>query len=163
LGSITYPWFWKKSLQKLKGYDSFAERFGVVYWQKFIPGNTADLRITVIGDQYVYGAWRNNRPNDFRASGSGRGDFKREVPEEVIKYCLEINHRFNFDSMAYDILFDKDKFYITEISFAYVDSFLFNCEGHYQADEMGPLYYIKGHVWPQELWVNWALKRAGIF
>jgi len=163
LPSITQSWFWKKVYQKMKGYDSTSERFGVVYWQEFIPGNTADLRITVIGDKFVYGAWRNNRPNDFRASGSGRGDFTRKVPQEIIKYCLEINHRLNFDSMAYDVIFDKDTFYISEMSYAYVDSFLFNCRGHYEMDENASLSFIEGHVWPQELWIEWALQRAGIF
>lgn len=157
---FTRPWLWKKVFQKIRGYSSHAERHGVVYWQKFIPGNSADLRITVIGDQYAYGAWRHNRPNDFRASGSGRGDFTSEVPLEALKYCLEINHRLNFDSMAYDIIFDKDRFYITEMSYAYVDSFLHQCRGHYTAEDNGSLSFIEGHTWPQELWIEWALRRV---
>jgi glutathione synthase/RimK-type ligase-like ATP-grasp enzyme len=162
LTQFAKPWFWKKIFQKFRGYDSHAERHGVVYWQKFIAGNSADLRITIIGNQYAYGAWRNNRPNDFRASGSGRGDFFREVPEEIVKYCLRINDRLNFDSMAYDIIFDKNKFYITEMSYAYVDSFLHNCRGYYKAEDDDSLAFIEGHVWPQELWIEWALKRAGM-
>jgi hypothetical protein len=152
---ITKPWLWKKIVQRLRGYESQAERHGIIYWQKFIPGNSADLRITVIGDCYAYGAWRNNRPNDFRASGSGRGDFVKDVPQEI-------NRRLNFDSMAYDILFDQDRFYITEMSYAYVDSFLYNCRGYYKVNDDGSLRFVEGHVWPQDLWIEWALNRAGV-
>ena len=160
LAQVAKPWFWRKVLQKVRGYHSHADRHGVVYWQKFIPGNSADLRITVIGDEFAYGAWRNNRPNDFRASGSGNGDFVREVPESVVKYCLAINRHLNFDSMAYDIIFDKDGFYITEMSYAYVDSFLHNCQGYYRTNEDDSLSFVEGNIWPQQLWVEWALKRA---
>jgi hypothetical protein len=88
------------------------------------------LRIAVIGDRYAMGFWRNNRPNDFRASGSGRIDYDRTVPEELVRYCLSLNKRFDFDSMAYDIIFRGNQFVITEMSYTYVDSLLYKAAGH---------------------------------
>lgn len=45
-----------------------------VYFQKFLPNNTYDIRITVIGER-CFGFIRYNRENDFRASGSGKIEY----------------------------------------------------------------------------------------
>jgi hypothetical protein len=110
----------------------------------------------VIGDRYAFGFWRNNRPNDFRASGSGQIDFERAVPETLLRYCIGVNRELGFDSMAYDILFTKDKFVITEMSYAYLDSAPYNSRGYYELVDDN-LVLRERHTWPQELWVEWAL------
>ena len=134
---------------------------GVICWQEYIPGNQADLRITVIGDRFAYGFWRNNRPDDFRASGSGLIDYEREVPKEVINYCLNINNELHFDSMAYDILFTNDSFVINEMSYNYIDKALFNAPGYYEKSINETLSFKNGHYWPQELWIKWLLIKTG--
>ena len=154
--SIFTPWFWVKVVQKITG----DERVGLAYWQEYVGGNEADLRITVIGDRFAYGFWRMNRANDFRASGSGRPDYQRPIPKEVLHYCLELNRKFGFDSMAYDILFGPGGFVLTEMSYAYLDSFLYNSSGHYELTDAADLEFREGHVWPQDLWTEWALIRA---
>jgi hypothetical protein len=113
----------------------------------------------VIGDRYAYGFWRNNRPNDFRASGSGRIDYERAVPEECLRTCIEINRRLNFDSMAYDVLFKNGKMVIGEICYGYNDDAPYNASGHYELRSDGELAFVPGHVWPETLWVAWALQR----
>lgn len=150
------PWFWSKVNQKKLG----NERLGVIYWQEFIPGNNADLRLTVIGDKYAIGFWRNNRPNDFRASGSGLIDYQREIPHEVIHYCLKINRELGFDSMAYDLLFTNDRFVIVEMSYNYIDRAVYNAKGYFELLPGGNLDFHKGNIWPQMLWIEWALYRA---
>lgn len=155
LRSITQQWFWHHIYQKIFNIES--DR--VVYWQEFIPNNEADLRITVIGDCYMYGWWRKNRPGDFTASGSGRPDYDREIPLEPLKYCLNMNRQFSFDSMAYDILFLNHEFLVSEMSFGYMDTYLYNIDGHYITDESGGLLFKKGHTWPQELWIDWTLRK----
>jgi len=130
-----------------------------VYWQQFIPNNEKDLRITVIGDRFAYGFWRKNRPNDFRASGSGLIEYDRPIPEGPLRYCLDLNRRFNFDSMCYDILFTREDFVLTEMSFGYLDVPLYKTPGHHVLSPDGQLSYVAGHVWPQELWIEWALHR----
>lgn len=158
LKSIFTPWFLQKIYSKLIGKVGYHMRFGAIYWQDFIPGNSMDLRITVIGDCYAVGFWRHNRKGDFRASGSGMIDYERHIPEEVIRYCLEINQELGFDSMAYDVLFTNDGFVINEMSFAYVDTAIFNAPGYYEKVK-NVLIFHPGHTWPQELWVKWALQR----
>lgn len=156
LGLLTLPrkmWFWSKVRQKL----SHDELFNVAYWQEFVANNPADLRITVIGDRHAIGFWRRNRPGDFRASGSGLLDYETAIPEAAVRYCIGLNCRLGFDSMAYDLLFRGDEFVIVEMSYGYLDKAVFDAPGHYALDDDGRLLYAAGHVMPQELWVDWAL------
>jgi glutathione synthase/RimK-type ligase-like ATP-grasp enzyme len=156
LSSVRRPWFWAKTWDAVRG----AEHFRSVYWQRFVPENDADLRVAVIGDRYVFAFWRRNRPGDFRASGSGRLDYDRAVPEDVMRYCCALNRRLAFDSMAYDVLFEDGRPLLTEMSFGYLDSAVFKCPGHYVCAADGSLTFTPGHVWPQDVWVEWALHRA---
>jgi glutathione synthase/RimK-type ligase-like ATP-grasp enzyme len=158
LHGVGSMWFWYKIFQRI----TREEARGAVYWQEFVPGNTRDLRITVIGDRYAYGFWRNNRPHDFRASGSGLIDYQSAVPEETLRYCLDLNRRVGFDSMAYDILFTSNGFVITEMSFGYDARAMYNTPGHYERNENGTLSFVPGYVWAQDLWVEWAIHRAQI-
>jgi glutathione synthase/RimK-type ligase-like ATP-grasp enzyme len=156
LSSVFQRWFWVKAGQVVSG----EERYGVVYWQDFVPGNSADVRILAVGDRFAMGYWRRNRPGDFRASGSELLDLERVIPENLVRYCLDMNKRFGFDSMAYDILFDQDRFLLTEMSFATVDYAIQQARGTFRLDDAGELSYRQGRVWPEELWVEWALIRA---
>jgi len=145
-------WFWSKVRQRLL----IEDYFDLVYWQEFVPGNDGDLRITVIGDRFAVGFWRKNRPGDFRASGSGLLDYDSPVPEAAVRYCIDLNRRFAFDSMAYDLLFAGDDFVVVEMSYAYVDRAVFDAPGHYRMVGHS-LDFVPGHVEPQQLWVDWLL------
>jgi glutathione synthase/RimK-type ligase-like ATP-grasp enzyme len=153
---VAQRWFW----DFLRHYLTGKEPPGCLYWQEYLPDNEADLRITVIGDCYAYGFWRKNRPGDFRASGSGRLDFQSAVPEAPLHYCLELNRRFRFDSMAYDILFKKNEFVVSEMSYGYLDSAPYRTAGYYERREDGTIEFVPGHVWPQSLWATWAIRKA---
>lgn len=155
--SMFTPWFWAKIWQRVAG----DERVGYTYFQEFVSGNEADLRITAIGNRFAYGFWRKNRPHDFRASGSGRIDFNTPIPEEPIRYCLRLNSQLGFDSMAYDVLFREDGFVITEMSYSYLDRVPYQ-SGRYYVLEGENLVRKEQGVWPQTLWVEWALLKAGI-
>ena len=149
-------WFWNFLWRYLTG----KMPPGYLYWQEYLPNNNADLRITVIGNCFAYGFWRDNRPGDFRASGSGRLDFDRPVPEAALRYCIELNRRFNFDSMAYDILFKQGEFVIAEMSYGYLDSAPYRTSGYYEQRPDVQIDFVPGHVWPQTLWVAWAIRKA---
>ena len=154
--ALHHGWFWRKVWQKLVG----GEYHGVAYWQEFLADNPADLRVTVIGDSHAICFWRRNRSDDFRASGSGLLDYETAVPTQVIEYCIGLNRALGFDSMAYDVLFRGDEFVIVEISFGYVDKAVFDAPGHYVCRDDGRLRYEAGHLMPQDLWVDWALRKA---
>jgi len=156
LRSLGKYWLWRKAWRTLVD----EEIFDSIYWQDFVPQNPADLRITVIGDRHAFGFWRKNRPNDFRASGSGRLDYETPIPENPLRFCLSLNQRLGFDSMAYDIIFDEGRFLVTEISYGYLDTAIHNAKGHWELGDGGEIRFLEGHCWPEALWVDWALRRA---
>lgn len=134
------------------------DRFGQIYLQEFLPSNDSDLRITVIGCKFAFGFWRKNRDDDFRASGSGKLDYKTSIPTEIIEYCCKISADNNFDSMAYDILFKDGDYHIIEMSYGYNETAIYKCEGFYLLDDNCEVSTFKlGHYWPQELWMKWIM------
>lgn len=156
LRNLRHGWYRDFLKRKVLG----DEPFGVAYWQGFIPGNSSDLRITVIGSRYATGFWRRNRPGDFRASGSGIIDYGTPLPEDAVRACCELSRTMRFDSMAYDILYDGERMVISEMSYGYSDSAVHRVPFHLVLEPDGSLRRVEGCVWPQELWVAWALEKA---
>lgn len=119
---------------------------GYAYFQRFLPDNACDTRITVIGDR-AFGFRRMNRPNDFRASGSGLLDHD---PAKVDLRCVETAFRVSkagrFQSMAYDFLFDGGCPVINEVSYTFADWAVHACPGHWRPD----LSWVEGSMWPEE-------------
>lgn len=151
---VNFDFVGKKILSNV--FKTNHDPFGYVYVQEFMKNNAGDLRINIIGDKYAVGFWRTNRDNDFRASGSGKIDYKKEIPLEIIEYCATVSRINNFDSMAYDVLFnEKSEFVIVEISYGFVDTAVYNANGYYVLDnECRITEFIEGHIWPQELWIK---------
>lgn len=141
--------FGRLFLDKLDGHkwgSNWQLERGYVMFQKFLPGNRFDTRVTVIGNRaFAYRRW--NRDSDFRASGSGKIDTS---PEQIDRRCIEIAHmvsrELGFQSMAYDFLFDESGApFFCEISYTYVDSLVWSCPGYWDRD----LVWHPGHFWPQ--------------
>lgn len=86
--------------------------------QEFCEGNDSDWRVNVIGD-YVTGFQRMNRPNDFRASGSGCCVNVSELPSQIVDVAWEICRQHNFASMAFDFLKLQGEWVIAEMSYTY--------------------------------------------
>ena len=103
---------------------------GYVYFQKFIPGNDCDLRISVVGNR-AWGFHRMTRENDFRASGSGLIDYDiSKIPLEVVKQSFEAAKKLNMQSVCLDWIHDSEGNYcFVEISYGFVDQAVYNCSG----------------------------------
>lgn len=117
-----------------------------VQFQKFLPDNSYDTRITVIGDR-AFGFRRMTRNNDFRASGSGVIDHnKDDVNLKCVEIAFEVSQKMNFQTMAYDFLLnDKKEPEICEISYTFQDEAVYNCTGYWDKE----LNWHEGHYWPQ--------------
>jgi hypothetical protein len=120
---------------------------GYLYFQEFLPGNACDTRITVVGDR-AFGFQRGNRPNDFRASGSGTLVYD---PDQIDPRCVAIAFRLadrlQAQSLAFDFLFDqRGKPMIAEISYCYTSAAVHACPGHW--DRRGNWH--AGHIWPED-------------
>jgi len=126
-----------------------------VLFQKFMPNNHYDTRVTVIGKR-AFAFRRLNRPNDFRSSGSGRIEYDVEsIDKRFITLAIAISEKMGFQSMAYDFLYDENGVpTFCEISYAYVDTAVYNCPGYWD----GSLNWHHGHFWPQYCQLVDALK-----
>lgn len=116
-----------------------------VYYQKYLPNNNFDTRVTVIGDR-AFAFRRFNRTRDFRASGSGKIDYDMDsIDKRMIKIALETSEECGFQCMAYDFLYDDENPVICEISYTYVDHAVYKCPGYWDKT----LIWHSGHYMPQ--------------
>jgi glutathione synthase/RimK-type ligase-like ATP-grasp enzyme len=93
---------------------------GYVYFQDFIPNNSFDIRIMVIGNR-AYGTKRMVRKNDFRASGGGLSIYDpTQFDKECIKIAFDVKSKIKAQSVAFDFIFQNGKPLITEISYSSV-------------------------------------------
>jgi glutathione synthase/RimK-type ligase-like ATP-grasp enzyme len=136
----------KAGLLKPENYLYWQLNKGYAYFQEFLPDNPYDIRITTIGNR-AFGFTRNNRPGDFRASGSGSISYDlSRINMECVKLALKISTQLGFQSMSYDFLYDQDKnIRIGEISYTYQDKAVYNCTGYWDEN----LNWHEGHYWPQ--------------
>jgi glutathione synthase/RimK-type ligase-like ATP-grasp enzyme len=125
-----------------------------VLFQRFLPNNKFDTRITTIGNR-AFGYRRFVRDNDFRASGSGKIDHSNDVIDKrFIKLALQISKELEFQSMAYDFLLNEhNQPEICEISYTYVDKLIYKCPGYWDEN----LLWHPGNFWPQYLHVKDSL------
>jgi hypothetical protein len=133
-------------LKNRSDYPEWQIQKDAILFQKYLPNNSFDTRVTVIGNR-AFAFRRFVRSNDFRASGSGNFDTD---PEKIDTRCLEIafsiSKRLNFNTMAYDFIFDEDKKpYINEISYCFVDWVVQSCPGHWDEN----LSWHSGQNWLQ--------------
>ena len=122
-----------------------------LYLQEFLPGNAHDIRITVIGNR-AFGYIRKNRPDDFRASGSGNFDVEpANIDLKAVRIAHSISRQCGFQSMAYDFLYDQDEqLRINEMSYCYVNHMVRDCPGYWDRE----LAWHEGNMWPEEAHVE---------
>jgi len=112
-----------------------------ILYQKFLPNNTFDQRIHIIGKRAT-GFRRFVRNNDFRASGSHKFDFDpKNVDPRCIEISFAISKKFNFSGMGYDFIYDENNNpYINEFGYCFAD---------YVIKEL-PGYWDENLVWHEE-------------
>ena len=105
---------------------------GYAYFQDFIPNNTFDIRVCVIGDK-AFALKRMTRKNDFRASGSGTIVYdKQQIDERCVQIAFEVNCKLHAQSIAFDFVFDGNNDpKIVEISYGYAIKAYDSCEGYW--------------------------------
>lgn len=117
-------------------FDHFrGKEVGYAYFQEFIPNNTCDIRVCVVGNK-AFAIKRMVRTNDFRASGSGTILYNRnEIDERCIKIAFDVNKKLKMQSVAFDFVFDVDNNpLIVEICYGYTGRAYHKCEGFWTND-----------------------------
>lgn len=101
--------------------------------QEFAPGNEGDHRVSVIGERAFY-FQRRNRPNDFRASGSGMISYDpSEADQRLIEMAFEMSIKYNFETMVYDYLTEPRPM-LVEMNYTAVGAAIAACAGYFLPD-----------------------------
>jgi hypothetical protein len=105
----------------LKQYIRQDYRRESIHRRKFIVQNLIDhipfdFKILVYGDKY-YLLRRNNRKNDFRASGSGLFEWIENPPEYLLDYAESVFKSFHCPFISLDVARGDNEFYLFEFQF----------------------------------------------
>lgn len=136
LRQLLRPVFYQLTKRYPNEFDHFhGKECGYAYFQDFIPNNTFDIRVCVVGDK-AFGLKRYTRDNDFRASGSGNISYsKSEIDERCVEIAFNVARKLDTQSIAFDFIFDKENIpLIVEISYGFTTSAYFACEGYWTND-----------------------------
>jgi glutathione synthase/RimK-type ligase-like ATP-grasp enzyme len=119
--------FFKSKYEKLR-----SNEFGYVYFQDFIPNNTSDIRIIIIGNR-AFGIKRLVRSGDFRASGSGKILYEKKfLNEDCVKIAFNISKLLKSNILTFDFIFNSfNQPLITEISYGFVQDGYDSCAGYW--------------------------------
>ncbi|HEV2395209.1 MAG TPA: hypothetical protein VG146_22895 [Verrucomicrobiae bacterium] len=137
-----------QSIRNLARYRCAAPRErGYVFFQDFLPDNPHDTRVTVIG-QRAFAYRRFVRPNDFRASGSGRIDWDpRAVDLECVRRALEAAAKIGSRCLAFDFVYGPGRQpVILEVCYRFVAEFVQTCPGFWDRE----LTFHSRQLWPQD-------------
>jgi len=103
---------------KYEGYKKQSKYRNKFIIQNFIPDLQNDWKLLVYGKK-CYALYRCNRKDDFRASGSGIFNFKKELPKNLLNFAYSIKKFFKVPHISLDIAFDDKNFYLIEFQVVY--------------------------------------------
>lgn len=105
---------------------------GYVYFQDFIPNNTTDTRIVVVGDKII-GERRGVRENDFRASGSHilLPDVSK-VDIRCVKMAYEVTNKAGLQIGVFDFVHKDNEPLVVEVSYGTLPDYT-ECEGYWDS------------------------------
>lgn len=105
-----------RSIKYRKNYirESFHRNKFIV--QNFISGLNNDWKVLVYNNK-CFVLYRSNRKNDFRASGSGKFEFRKDLPDGLLDFALSIRDYFTVPQISLDIGYDGKNFHLIEFQF----------------------------------------------
>jgi hypothetical protein len=112
------------------------------YRRKFIVQNLisdlpGDWKVLIYGNSY-YVLRRDNRINDFRASGGGRLFFDRNIPDGLLEFSRDIYNILKVPCLSLDIGHNRKEFFVIEFQALYFGTYtLENAEFHYSLQSEG--------------------------
>ncbi len=102
-----------------------------IYFQDFIPDNTFDIRVVVIGDR-AFGIKRMVRGDDFRASGSGVIRYEREgIDLACVETSFDISEKLGTQCLAFDYVLAGKRPLLLEISYGFLQGGYRDCPGYW--------------------------------
>jgi len=138
----SWTWSWFNITRRIKnaltgrGFKPISQHRGKFIVQEFVPGLVGDYRVLVYGDKY-YVLRRDNRPSDFRASGSGLKQYPTKMPVEVLKYSRKIFEAFGVPYTSLDIAVKGDGLFLLEFQFVVLGQYTLEYSDHYYTQQNG--------------------------
>lgn len=127
--------------------------YGCLYVQEFLPGNDHDTRVTVIGNR-AFAFRRQNRPNDFRASGSGRLDWDPvPIDRRHLRLAFRVAGALGTQSLGVDLLYRDGEPVVCETTYTFASWAVRDCPGHWRLEgtpEDGDLAWVDGRQRPDD-------------
>lgn len=126
---------------------------GYVLLQEFLPDNAFDTRVNIIGNR-AFAFRRFNRPDDFRASGSGNMSLDPQaIDPAMLRLAFRVSLAVGMQCLAMDGLYRNGQPVIGEIGYTFISSTVHECPGHWElcgSPEDGTLNWVEGQMWPEE-------------
>lgn len=160
--------YWLRKASKTDVFKSFRRLFvgtefskihqrekGYVLFQEFLPNNDHDIRVVVIG-QRAFALKRLVRKGDFRASGSGFIEYKKNlIDERCVEIAFEVSEKLGASCLAYDFVYDSSKKpLIVEINYGFAHEAYFNCPGYWDKNLNWHEGKFNSANWIVELFIN---------
>lgn len=132
---------------------------GYALFQEFVPGNTFDTRVTVIGSR-AFAFRRFNRHGDFRASGSGNIDWTAEaIDPECVRIAFDSAAKLDMQCCAFDFIASERGPLIVEVSYTFASWAVFKCPGHWTSTGGPTPIWSEGCLRPEDAQVDDFLRR----
>lgn len=91
-----------RRLRHNSNYKKEAVRRGKSIVQNFVPNMSYDYKVLVYFD-IIFVLKRNNRKNDFRASGSGLFDYPKNIPDSILNHAIFLRKHMDLPQLSLDI------------------------------------------------------------
>lgn len=101
--------------------------------QDFVPGLSGDFKVLVYWDR-TYVLQRSNRKNDFRASGSGLFEYRRDLPDGLLDFVRAVFRGFEVPCISIDLAWTGSEFIPLEFQFVFFGSYTL---------ERSPFYFVE--------------------
>lgn len=111
--------FWKKRYPVYNKKSHHRRKFVI---QDFVPGLSGDFKVLVFNNK-VFVLSRDVRTNDFRASGSGKFSYLRNIPTSLLDFSVETYKCFNVPFISLDVALKGDKLYLLEFQFVHFGTY----------------------------------------
>lgn len=129
---------------------------GYILFQEFLPDNSFDTQVTVIGDR-AFAFRRLNAAEDSQASGSRQIDYdSAQIDLNFVKLAFSVARKLESQSIAINGLYDrqKDSVVTSKASYTYISETIHKCPGHWKLQPDEELIWTEENIWPGQAQAN---------
>ncbi|MFB3887076.1 MAG: hypothetical protein ACE144_17765 [Thermodesulfobacteriota bacterium] len=105
-----------------KRYDRRSNHRRKFIIQNCVPNLANDYKILIYGEKY-YALYRQTRPKDFRASGSGLFKYVEDLPDGLLEFSESIFNSFQTPYISLDIASNRKEFFLLEFQFVHFGTY----------------------------------------